>query len=282
MNLTVPSAAICAEPTHPNIWDSYAIPIEYGAEHMRGVLTTESLNFSSSNKGVVKTHLLEIGLPFQLEKFISGNGYDLLFLKNHGIIVKVGCDHDPIDLIHPCFSQPLWWATDEKSAINTCVYAGEKLVSEKPTFTASKLREIVKMSEQGETDISGRNIGFAGDLPILIDVDAVYNTTTSKRKSTIKQRLAKHWLGSSGLSQAEVTRNVLFQVYGRDKKLQPWLAQFDRHQPLRRTFWEVQKTSGQERKDSLRNLWATVADWTQNPRLDGTQLHRDYLIPPAA
>ena len=195
MNLTVQKDKAPPNSAHHNIWESYTKPIEYGIcqtdrkpheRHFR------QMNHIRDHHDVVHTHLSEIGLPYKPQDFLVGTGYDLLFLKNYGIVIKVGENHDPVDLIHPCFSQPLWWATDAPSGITTCVYAGEKLAPETlKSFDAIEFLETVLVSGQSAGDVQEKtNIGFAGDLPILLDVDALYNRTACPEKRLLKQALA--------------------------------------------------------------------------------------------
>ncbi len=310
MSLIVSSSEIPIVAATPNIWDSYATPIEYGlcqTDYKPHKNHYRELNHIYDHHGVIKTHLSDIGLPYRPQDFLVGKKYDLLFLKNHGIVIKVGTNHNPVDLIHPCFSQPLWWATDVPSGITTCVYAGEKLSPETPeSHDKFEFLEIVAGSKQMSGDmIEKANTAFDGDLPIFIDVDAEYNRTICPEIRALKQELAAQWLNNSSVNNADGVQDVLLKVYGDNPTLEPWMQQFNRHQPLRRMFWDVQNLSGEDKREGLRSLWSNVESWTQDlprendgnmfrklravvsdwrrserPDYNGTKLHRDYLMPP--
>lgn len=272
------------------IWESYATPIECGFCHTdldTSRFYTTPLNNVDDYGEIVESHLAEMGIPFQTKDFLGGTNYDLLFFENHGMVLKVGLGHDPIDHIHPCLSQPLGWITDEKTGLNTSLYAGEAIDPEEwhSNMPNNHLVKILDASGQGSGDAVPDNLSFlivnGQRLPILIDVDKDDNKTTDKSIAKRKQKLKRRLWDREGVNNAESHKGILFEVYSGNKKLEPWMAQFDRHQPLRQLYWDAMKQPLARRSAALKVFWDTAAEWTKFPQANGIQLRRDYLRCPA-
>ncbi|MCI5060345.1 MAG: hypothetical protein MRY79_04650 [Alphaproteobacteria bacterium] len=261
-----------------SIWESYDTPVEYAfchTDHKSGSYKTSQLNFCElEQQQVIKTMLTDIGLPHNESDFLSGRGYDLLFLKNHGIVIKIGQNHDPIDFIHPCFAQPLGWmnARTDYDDLTLCLYAGEKLLSQDPDAHQihSEFREVVLRSGQDGNDIGMiQNIGVVNlrgkKCPILIDVDKSGNQTINKKKKELKQGLAQEFWNRAGVNNAQSHWQIMEEVYKDEEEIKPWLSQMLRHQYLRELFWMAQQGPRKEKPQALKRFWDTAASLTVDP-----------------
>jgi len=272
-----------------NIWDTYLIPIQYGICRSEEKFSEPSpLHFADTQIETVKSMMTDVGLPFRVDDFLGAKNQDLLFLEQHGIVVKISHLNDPIDLIHPCLVQPLGWITDETTDLTLSIFAGEKLSD---SFSDEDMEHFVDVlhasGQEDDGEIFTENLGLAEipvnsgvlQLPILIDVEPEEAITVSEGLAEKKQSLYSTLWGRNDVNNAQSHREILNEVYKDVKAVGPWMSQFDRHQPLRELFWKSMDAQPEGRAVYLKGFWDTVAQWTEKPAFNGVQLHRDYLRP---
>ena len=292
------------------IWDSYDTPVEYGFCHTDHKSESYKqykkwgveLNFSTpEHQAVVKTMMNDVGLPHNSANFLCGTDYDLVFLKNHGIVVKIGQDHDPLDLIHPCLSQPIGWvsgrsapaaslvafienlyperdvedikATAKGENLTLCLYAGERL-AQRNILSGDEIDVFsyaMRKTGQDDNDVLYYNLGVIEEelqgkkYPLLIDVDCGRNGTNRYEFQKKKEAAVDKYWNREGINNAKNHWQIMKEVYGGEERLTPWINQMRRHQYLRELFWAAQQGTAEEKPQALKKFWDTAAFLTVKP-----------------
>ena len=194
----------------------------------------------------VKKMLERMGLPHpDIDQVFRGTHHDLLFIESHGVVIRIG-PTNVADLVNPAILQPLGWLDDSDNNFSIAIYPGIELYQDYEG-DKSQLPSITKiLDDTGQTshDVeNGYNKGIIRitrdsqtiPVPILLDADNQFNSTSNESKKTLKSSIfSKH---STGKTAKEPIQEAMTAVYDVTEALENWKAAFELHQPLRTMFW---------------------------------------------
>tara|TARA_R110002126_G_scaffold13118_3_gene56698 strand:- start:218912 stop:222628 length:3717 start_codon:yes stop_codon:yes gene_type:complete len=232
----------------------------------------------------VAAMLKKMGLPQpDIQQVFRGTHHDLLFLDDHGVVVRIG-PTKVNDLIHPAIIQPLGWLDDEENEITVAIYPGVELMNDMgdtnyATMKLSTLRSGLQRAGHGVGDVVRDNAGVVHvdrggvDMPIaiLLDPDSEWNgaLSTGGFGDSLSRIRASVNNGSARPNKSEILDEAITSISALAQDMRGWEAFFKSHQPLRTRFWLSQK--GREDEDTpepeyMKMFWDECHSLKQKPK----------------
>ncbi len=243
----------------------------------------------------VHAMLEQLGLPQPAtEQVFRGTHHDLLFLNNHGVVVRIG-PTDVEDLMNPGILQPLGWLEDKDTPIKgslpltVAIYPGIELMEQYDSLPPDKkpplvgrLSELLRVTNQGSGDSATqgntgviRIIDSSGKevaVQMLVDADNEFNGSShaiaTRRSTTLKAHAATS--PTEAPNKGELMFNTLRDVFNAAKNVHYWERALEAHQPLRVLFGEafqgVEPVTGKPDEAKRKAFWDKCASVTNNPQ----------------
>jgi len=234
--------------------------------------------------------IFKLPLP-QAESIYRGRSQDLLFISNHGLVVKTG-DIDVVDLIHPAMIQPLFWLPHEETDHVIALYPGVQLLKQmgfnshaNEAYT-KKTKKFLDETHQKSLDIDTiENLGLINDTPIIIDTEQLFFGTDSEmspaNESVIHQRRDRKKQAyatyiEAGYAPHQAIRQTMVELYNDHPQFKEWIRAYDFHHPLRAQIHDAINAGNSELKSQkLSMLYKRCNRLVQQP--EKIQDHRWHV-----
>lgn len=249
---------------------------------------TYSKEFHENTKMLFES--LALPMPKKDEVF-HGSYNDLVFADSHGLVIRVGPARIA-SLINPLIIQPIGWASSKGITVSIYpgieiaeqVYSWENYPRDSKLVYHSKLQEFTyKIGQSGSFIGDGYhyNMGVirthdengVENKDTLIILDPDYQRLIQgielnpKRKEINKLRselVKKH--DEELENNADVMAATIYDIYEGMHFLQDNIRAFEKHQYLRREFWNARKDGGNFSKEKLEALWDKCHELVDNPK----------------
>jgi|GEM_PF-3219264 len=232
----------------------------------------------------VAAMLKKMGLPQpRIQQVYRGTHHDLLFLDDHGVVVRIGPTNIN-DLIHPAIIQPLGWIDDKENEITVAIYPGVELIKNvrNPAFAEMKLHNIkagLRRAGHETYDVNKNNAGMSYverdgvgvPVAILLDPDNNYNGAASTGDLGDALTRIRESVQRSGAAanKSDMLDDAIGSISALAQDMKDWETFFRSHQPLRTRFWLSQK--GRENSDTpdpeyMKMFWDECRSLKQKPK----------------
>lgn len=281
---------------------SLKYPIEYGwcnADHKSGLVIRsdyprDDYMFSPEYSEAVEDMFEKLCLPYPKEDEVyRGTCHDMLFLENHGVVVRVGpCDLE--DMINPYILQPLGWMNEWNISVSNEKLLN-RIINDKFTFgvsiypginplmkygknmhdsvnTIADLSENILNTGQLNKEVRTGNIGIVEldngeEASLLLDSDNHYNMSIANNYYATERNKA-HCIGVlDGRNSAEIMGATISSVFTMLASAKAPIKAFNKHQPLRHLFAEACNMDGEVDKPKMEAFWDKCAEVSINPEV---------------
>jgi len=250
-----------------------------------GISRYYEYSYSPQFHATTKKLFEELALPMpKKEEFFHGTYSDIAFVDSHGLVVRVG----PAKLgnvINPLILQPIGWRSLKDITVSIYpgieiaehIYPWETYPRDEKRNYHEKLQDFsCKMEASGcsYSDGYGYNMGVIrtpdeqgnenkDTLVILDPDDKTFSSTkeiNNERKLAIEDNIKKF------TNNSDIIAATIYDVFGDKEILQDNIKAFEKHQPLRRDFWNACMGINPN-KEKLEALWDRCAELVNNPQI---------------
>lgn len=218
----------------------------------------------------------ELMLPIpNLEEVYRGTYNDMLLADSHAFTVRIG-NIDIEKLINPFFLQPIGWIQSDN--VTVALYPGverSEQVYKTPDSFCKAGEEFKAKMAKADTEHKDKFFYNTGVIQVqskkkLEDVVVVIDTDNSAigLSKEIEEKKSEVWKRNCSIfnNKADALAATIYEVYGDKKCVQSNIRAFEKHQSLRRRFFDACDGSSVLNKAKLGKLYDTCYEMVDNPK----------------
>jgi len=241
--------------------------------------------YLQKNREIVNQLFEDLALPVPNQNgFFKGTHNQIAFVESHGFVVRVG-KAEILDLINPLIIQPIGWINS--SNITVAIYPGIEIAEQ--VYPANKYPEDESYHyHKGLAEFNHKQVaaGFhfedkyrsnmgvirtpdeqgkeEKDTLVILDPDFQMFTFTDELKKSRNTAIEEN--SKRFENKADMIAATIYDVFGDKEILQDNIRAFEKHQSLRREFWNACKGEGKPDKAKLETLWGRCQTVVDNPQ----------------